>query len=98
MILTGGVSKYKYFALVMAWIFSFYLIYQVVSMGIYVNSVESLSEFEGPNGEGSPIAPLVGIAFYSSIFLLPSLIASLRGLLIVLPKNKNTEQDAAHNH
>ena len=42
-------------------------------------SIKSLSDFEGPNGEGSPIAPLVGMFMATIWFVVPWTVASIRG-------------------
>jgi len=42
-------------------------------------SMKSLSDFEGPNGEGSPIAPLVGMFMATIGFIVPWTVALMRG-------------------
>ena len=43
-------------------------------------SMESLSEFEGPNGEGSPIGPLIGMFIETILFVIPWAVAAIRGI------------------
>ncbi|NWK57640.1 hypothetical protein HW115_18630 [Verrucomicrobiaceae bacterium N1E253] len=42
-------------------------------------AAESLSDFEGPNGEGAPIAPIIAVFMFGLFFAIPWIIASLRG-------------------
>ena len=63
----------------------------VASIGIAFARADSLSDFEGPNGEGSPIAPVVGLAFFALLFLIPWVLAAMRGLKS-LRRDKKTEQ------
>lgn len=42
-------------------------------------SVKSLSDFEGPNGAGSPIAPIFGLSYLTLLFVIPWTIAVMRG-------------------
>jgi hypothetical protein len=39
-----------------------------------------LSDFEGPDGEGSPIAPVVGIFIVTILFVVPWTIVAIRSL------------------
>ena len=41
-------------------------------------SMESLSDFEGPHGEGSPIAPVIGMFMGTIWFVIPWTIAAIR--------------------
>lgn len=49
-------------------------------------SVECLSDFEGPNGEGSPIAPVIGMFMGTIWFVIPWTIAAIRGFKLFTSK------------
>ena len=46
---------------------------------VILGSANSLSDFEGANGEGVPIAPVIGMLFFALLYLIPWVLASMRG-------------------
>ena len=49
-------------------------------------SIESLSDFEGPNGEGSPIAPLIGMFMGTILFIIPWTVVAMRSYKLFTAK------------
>lgn len=45
--------------------------------------LEAQSSLEGPNGEGSPLAPILGVFFLSLIWVLPWVSSAMRGIRIL---------------
>ena len=66
----------------------------LVGCWIMFSKAESLSDFEGPIGEGSPIAPIIAVFMFAVFFMIPWSIASLRGYKHI---KQQAEQDAAGN-
>ncbi len=54
-----------------------YINYSFLAM---LSGVDSLSAFEGSNGEGSPIVPLIGMFFVTILFTIPWSIIFMRAL------------------
>ena len=79
--------QYAYFASVSV----FFLIaaYAYFTFIRVLLSIESLSDFEGPNGEGSPIAPLIGIFIGTIWFIIPWTITALRSFKLFNSKRQN---------
>ena len=50
----------------------------LINCWVMFSEAESLSDFEGPNGEGAPIAPVIGVFMFGIFFMIPWSIASLR--------------------
>ena len=79
--------QYAYFASVSVFFFIAASVY-FTSISVLL-SVESLSDFEGPNGEGSPIAPLIGILIWTIWFIIPWTITALRSFKLFNSKRSN---------
>jgi hypothetical protein len=48
---------------------------------------------EGPNGEGSPLAVIIAMAFFGLVFFCPWLLTALRGIAAIRQKS-DAQQDA----
>jgi hypothetical protein len=81
----------------MTMIFLFISLWSVIWMGLAIQNAGSLSEFEGPNGEGSPIAPIIGMFFYCFMFTIPWVLTTIRFIRSAFNKTASAEQDAAPN-
>jgi len=75
-----------------------YSLYLMYHMALPIMNANSLSDFEGPNGEGAPIAPIVALTLYSFLFAYPWIRSLIYAAKLNHSKNKLTEQDAAPNH
>jgi glucan phosphoethanolaminetransferase (alkaline phosphatase superfamily) len=71
-----------------------YIYFQCMSQ---LGSIESIAEFEGPNGEGSPIAPIIGYFMVTILFIIPWILTAYRCIRMVIAKDQLAEQDAAPN-
>jgi len=65
----------------------------LASCWVMFSKAESLSNFEEPNGEGSPIAPVIAVFMFAVFFMIPWSIASLRGYKHI---KQLAEQEAPH--
>lgn len=65
--------------------FGISVLFAVAFMGLHASfmftvlQLNKLNALEGPKGEGSPLAPVIGIAMFALLFVLPWLLALIRG-------------------
>ena len=60
--------------------------------GMMFSKAESLSDFEGPNGEGAPIAPVIGMFMFGVFFMIPWSLASIRGYKHIKKQQQNKSE------
>jgi hypothetical protein len=82
-------ARVKY-AYVVSLIFTGMATFGFAVLGIALATADSLSDFEGPNGEGAPIAPVLALAFFA-LLLVPWTLASMRGHQAVMLRKQEAE-------
>ena len=83
-------SRVKY-AYVVSLIFTVVTTFGFIVLGIALTTADSLSDLEGPNGGGAPIAPVLASAFFA-LLLVPWTLASMRGYQAIRLQKQEAEQ------
>lgn len=96
LVLCRDLSARVKYAYVVSLIFTSVATFGFAALGVALTTVNSLSDFEGPNGEGAPIAPVLALAFFA-LLLVPWSLASMRGHQAVKLRKQEAEQDVTPN-
>lgn len=91
LILPLSIKSGDRFAFVISLIFTGLSTVFLISCCMMFSKAESLSDFEGPNGE-SPIAPVIGVFMFAIFFMIPWSIASIRGYKNLKITGRNNEE------